>query len=149
MKQQYHRRAVIAAFSAFLSGVAGCFDFSDEARVIGIFVINQTDEHLTAEIEIREDDTVLAEVRVDLPDERPDTDGTHSSVLAQVSVADISEGTELTAEIGIDEHWTETVDFVADCDIDGDITGDEVSFYIQDDYVDTRTGRCTSEGLPH
>lgn len=149
MADRWYRRSVIAAAPALLGGLAGCSALADESRVIGLFVINQTDEKLTAEIELRHDGDVLAEQRVDLPDSRPDTDGTHASVLTQLSVADVADGSTVTGEIVVDDDRTATVEFTADCPVDDDTTGDELSVYVQDDAIDVQTGRCTDEGVPH
>lgn len=148
MSGRYYRRSVISSLPALLGGVAGCTVFSDYSRVIGIEVINQTADELIAEIEIREDGTVLAQQRVDLPADQPDADDRHSSVFTQASLADIPEGTVLTAELFVDDQRTETVRFTADCEIGEEYTGDGVSFRIQDDSIDTHTGFCTTEDLP-
>lgn len=148
MPDLYYRRSIITTIPAFLGGFAGCTVLSDESRVIGIEVINQTEDQLLAEIEIREDDTVLAQQRVHLPDKHPDADDRHSSVFTQASLADIPEGTMLTAEIFVNDHLTETVSFTAGCEIGEEYTGDGVSFRIQGDSIDTHTGFCTTEDLP-
>lgn len=148
MADRRYRRSVIAAVPALLGGLAGCSVLADESRVIGLFVVNQTDEHRTVEIELRHDGDVLAEQRVELPDERPDADGTHASVLTQVSVADIADGSTVTGEIVVDDDRTETVEFTADCPVDDELTGDELSVHVRDDGIDVQTGRCTDAGLP-
>lgn len=148
MRVRYSRRTVIAALPALIGGFAGCSGRSDESRVIGIFVVNQTDDHLSAEVQISQDGDVLVEQRVELADERPDTDGRHASVFTQASVGDLPQGTTVTAEILVDDKRAESVDFAADCEIGDRFTGDEVSFHIRDELIRTHTGRCTTEGLP-
>ena len=148
MTARYSRRSVITAVPALIGGFAGCSVPSNESRVIGIFVVNQTREYLTAEVQISQDDDVLAEQRIELPHERPpDIDGTHTSMYTQASVGDIPEGTTLTAEILVNDNRTESVEFIADCEVGDQFTGDEVSFRIRDELIWTHTGRCTTEGV--
>ena len=148
MRVRYSRRIVITALPALIGGFAGCSALSDESRVIGIFVVNQTDDPLTAEVQVSLDGDVLVEQRVELPDERPDRDGNHASVFTQASVGNIPPGSTLTADILVDDDRVESVDFTADCEVGDRFTGDEVSFVIRDELIRTRTGRCTTEGLP-
>lgn len=144
MKALYSRRAAITAISALLGGIAGCIARSTEPRVVGIWVVNQTNDHLVAEIQISRDGDVLAEQRVGLPADSPAA--LHPSVYTQASVGNISQGATLTAEILLDDDRAESGDFTADCEVDDRFTGDEVSFFVRDDFNDIRTG-CTTEEL--
>lgn len=150
MGVRYSRRFVITALPTLFGGFAGCSALSDESRVVGIFAVNQTGDYLTVEVQISQDDDVLVEQRIELPAERPpDIGGTHAAVFTQASVGNIPQGTTLTAEILVSDNRAKSVDFTADCEVDDRFTGDEVSFYIRDDLIEARTGRCTTEGLPH
>lgn len=146
MSARYSRRTVITALPALVSGFAGCSVLSNESRAIGIFIVNQTDDYLTAEIQVSQDGDVLVEQRVELAENPPDAD--HASVFTQASVGSISQGTTLAAEILVSDNRAESVDFTTDCEVDGRFTGDEVSFFIRNDLIETQTGRCTTEELP-
>lgn len=143
MTEQFTRRSVVSSASLLLGTLAGCSSFETDQRVIGISVINHTDQYLHGHLKLYKEDELFAEQVIDLPGDHPD--GSNTSVDTQITLNELSRNTELTAQVTINETNTETIDFTIDCDLD-DWAGDGVSFRVYEEYIDANSG-CAREEI--
>lgn len=142
MDQAHSRRGFAIMTSMLFGGIAGCTTFFDERRTISIGVLNPMDEPVNVRTTIYKEEAVLAEQEVGLVG-NSDPDRINPGSFTYITIDDIAEGDELTAEIAVNENRTETVEQTIDCDT----AGDEFTFRIYEDHIRTSTG-CTTKNTP-
>lgn len=131
------RRNILCFVPILAIGISGCSMVSDERDLIGVTIVNHTEETLTGDIEITHEGEIIFEYEFDLPAE--DEDGYNGYASSDIKLDPISDN-NLTAEISIDGAKTETADISDSCPRDDSQFG--VAFRIHEEYINI------SEGCP-
>jgi hypothetical protein len=133
------RRQILSLLSLSIGGLAGCSLFEDESRVIGLAVINNTEQYHEVDVTLYKEGELFASQTVEIAGKEPN----HSHGIETIMVDEVPRGTEFSVEAALDGGEPQTSSFTVECG--DDWRGDGVTIRIRDtDYLYLSTG-CVSK----